>query len=668
MSTSVFSLPVPLILLVHLHILQYPHANKPEYDHNVFNPSIRGLRDRTRTMEDVCYFLVSRVEGTKELARKVIPTYPCAQPADTTGFRTSLAKFLENLRHGSVFPASGKQPRAGPKASSGSLNVAWWWRDVVVRKSLVEECAGERFERMLLALSTHALLKGSAGSAEMTETHALLRSQPRIYMTRLSAFQTSRNSWARRAALLLQRQSDLTVLRSNLKRHGSSVTKYNSLSTQKLQALADSKMRDLLATQWSRTALGFLAELSGIITPEKNFDLSPAPSTWKDPKILAATPPPPLPIAAAHHPATLRKLGQRIFPKVVAAGDPLSRTETGTRALHIFALAGRLDEEARMRQALTDALARVRLKAAELKLKHKARVVTARSKPTPLGSVDTNLNLWQPLHGIRIDFTPTLMDSSFVSLRLSAPGGEPSLDARVSAIRKALVPKYPAIPSGHGGPQTQVPSSSSSSSESRLPQPTRRRSPPPPQTPKASNSRSLVQTSTPPETVKPPLRSQRTLSVDLGTHAYSSSSKTAGRGPKPKKKSPFNARQSGSAGGSESESDGMDAGTPRASGRQKYSLTGTLPGRRAIHPSAPSYPNLDGHQREGEDELENEKENEEEDENETGNDDDFNNDLDWLEEGPSMSVRDLLLQVDTSQFDIIGDDSGDIVEQSFGWE
>lgn len=71
MSASVFTLPAPLVLLIHLHILQYPHANKPEYDHNLFDARVRGLRDRTRTMEDVSYFLITRIEGSKERARKV---------------------------------------------------------------------------------------------------------------------------------------------------------------------------------------------------------------------------------------------------------------------------------------------------------------------------------------------------------------------------------------------------------------------------------------------------------------------------------------------------------------------------------------------------------------------------------------------------------------------
>ena len=34
----------------------------------------------------------------------------------------------------------------------------WWWKDVPVRKSLLEECTGTRFERLLIALSIHVLI------------------------------------------------------------------------------------------------------------------------------------------------------------------------------------------------------------------------------------------------------------------------------------------------------------------------------------------------------------------------------------------------------------------------------------------------------------------------------------------------------------------------------
>ena len=56
------ALPPSLLLLVHLHLLEYPHADRSEYDHNVFNPKTRGLKDRTKTMEDISYFLVRKLE------------------------------------------------------------------------------------------------------------------------------------------------------------------------------------------------------------------------------------------------------------------------------------------------------------------------------------------------------------------------------------------------------------------------------------------------------------------------------------------------------------------------------------------------------------------------------------------------------------------------------
>jgi hypothetical protein len=61
------SLPLPLLLLIHIHLLGYPHADEPEYDENVFNVKTRGLRDRTKTMEDLCYFLVGKIEHRPRL-------------------------------------------------------------------------------------------------------------------------------------------------------------------------------------------------------------------------------------------------------------------------------------------------------------------------------------------------------------------------------------------------------------------------------------------------------------------------------------------------------------------------------------------------------------------------------------------------------------------------
>ncbi|KAJ7483478.1 hypothetical protein FB451DRAFT_1555437 [Mycena latifolia] len=611
MSANVFSLPVPLILLVHLHILQYPHTNKPEYDHSIFDPRVRGLRDRTKTMEDVCYFLVARIEGTKELVRKVLPTYPCPQPADTTAFRTSLAKFLENLRHQSIFTNdSGKQSRPGGKAMSPVVGAAWWWKDVVVRKSLLEECAGERFERLLLALSTHALFKGSATLVEPNETHALLRGQPRIYMKRLATFQSHQNSWAQAACRLIQQQSDLKVLRANV--FGFKSTKYASLSTEKLRALADSKLQELLAIQWSgpggHSALKFLAELSGLTELESLSTTAPSQSVHEATSgaevrtEIPTTPPPPLPIAAAHHPAALRKLSKRIFPKANAHA-PSEAPDHALRPHAALALSGSVYAEARMLQALTDAVARMRKAVPALTAR-----LNAKQKPAAnhqLRALD--LNLWQDSGHICIDFEVsararlplldvelmlpqgTLTDAYFIALGLTPPDSEASIESRVGAIRQTLVPKYPSI----HAPTAAQPTAT------RLPQPSRPRARSPPQTPKPARR---LEPSTPPATVKPRRQSER-----------------------------------------DSKPERLGTATLRAA--PKHSLTTSPPATFSLltDPLDAGY-------------LHDE-------------DDDEEDAFGAFGEGPSMSVRDLLLQADTTHFDIIGgdDDSSGFDDQSFGW-
>jgi len=161
------SLSLPLILLVHIHLLGYPHADEPEYDEHVFNVKMRGLRDRTKTMEDLCYFLVGKIEKPRlksvssfPLSKdprafvqnlfQLFPTYPCSQPSDSVAFRAVLAKYLEGLRNHVVRPetlskfqttsSSSKSKSPGP----GTTPDPWWWKDVVVRKSLLEECTGIR--------------------------------------------------------------------------------------------------------------------------------------------------------------------------------------------------------------------------------------------------------------------------------------------------------------------------------------------------------------------------------------------------------------------------------------------------------------------------------------------------------------------------------------------
>ncbi|KNZ72567.1 hypothetical protein J132_02726 [Termitomyces sp. J132] len=281
MSATVYTLPIPLILLIHLHILVYPHANKPEYDHNIFDPRVRGLKERTKILEDVAYFLVGRLEGN---ARTILATYPCLVPSDTVAFRTSLSKYVEALRHSSIYPSTSKAP-AGTTKSKGNAKEhahtktesdvgsgAWWWKDVVVRKSLLEECAGERFERLILSLSTHALFKASA-----TNLNEPLCTHPNIYTALLTQSTYSRRTWAHSASTLLKREAELNSLKDHLITASSSPrsSKYTNIPTPRLIALVESTYAGLVSTRmhgaWAgergKEALDFVIKAAGVEWP-----------------------------------------------------------------------------------------------------------------------------------------------------------------------------------------------------------------------------------------------------------------------------------------------------------------------------------------------------------------------------------------------------------------
>ncbi|EDR02692.1 uncharacterized protein LACBIDRAFT_308251 [Laccaria bicolor S238N-H82] len=121
-------------------------------------------------MEGICYFLVGKLESGRDGAKTATRLYRCLQPSETVAFRTSLSKYFETLRHHSRYPSlktslgasAGKAKAKELRTEAESLTTAWWWRDVVVHKSLPEDCFGEKFERLLLSVSMHVLLRGSS--------------------------------------------------------------------------------------------------------------------------------------------------------------------------------------------------------------------------------------------------------------------------------------------------------------------------------------------------------------------------------------------------------------------------------------------------------------------------------------------------------------------------
>ncbi|KAG6887943.1 hypothetical protein C0995_011457 [Termitomyces sp. Mi166 len=522
MTASVFSLPLPLILLIHLHILEYPHANSPEYDHNIFHPRVRGLKERTKLLEDICYFLVGRLEGN---AKSILPTYPCLVPSDTLAFRTSLSKYLEALRHNAIYPASKHITDAKAKGKSRDRDTegaktsgSWWWKDVVVRKSLLEECAGERFERLLLSFSTHVLFKSTASSPhklkfdlDLENLNALLRSLPQIYVTRLAFSKRARNAWTQSASDLLRREAELVALRERLKTQGGDVSpKHTSVPTPRLVALVDAQYHKLLRASWAgprgKEALEFLMSATGIERPAISNDASSgsAPDTKSNLAVQGQVQgqgqpqphPLPLPVAAAHHPAHISKFRKPVFssaslrPQSTLYDTASTSTVGASVPTLVHVLAEQDKVETRTGRVLRDAVGKVREKRreweaereAKMKMKERVRVVEAKvqkdgktkSKPVvwkkkaPL-PVPFKFDLWEPspVHALNFNTEPT--PELISSFGLQDQEREHGLEPRIDEILHTLLPAYPALPD-LSAPRVACPHSHShSESESGAP-------------------------------------------------------------------------------------------------------------------------------------------------------------------------------------------------------
>lgn len=76
-------LPNTLLIILHLHLLNFPLQDASGYDERLFHHT-RGMRDRNKAMEDITYFLVSKLEGGKERAKSVSHAQRCAPPASVS--------------------------------------------------------------------------------------------------------------------------------------------------------------------------------------------------------------------------------------------------------------------------------------------------------------------------------------------------------------------------------------------------------------------------------------------------------------------------------------------------------------------------------------------------------------------------------------------------------
>ncbi|KZT07535.1 uncharacterized protein LAESUDRAFT_758541 [Laetiporus sulphureus 93-53] len=486
---SLPALPNSLLLLTHLHLLNFPPQDASRYDEHLFHPTRSGIRERTRAMEEICYFLVGKIEGGKPHARSILPMYPCLKPSDTTAFRISLSKYLEALRHTSIHPNhpthEDKAAREADKTRTQIASAAWWWRDVVVRKSLLEECSGARFERLILALSTHALMQYNGRSAfsssppEMDKARLTeaLDNVPGDYTVLLESAQAARRVWERHAAMLIRRQEELKILRRRiLDPAATHSSKYDSLSTDRLIGLRDSRQHDLLRKYWKhdggRRALHLLTDIAGVQSgPITIGPCVPPPSD----AAAAGTQrekarPAPLPIAAAHHPAHLEALGARLLPAPATSrpsdsdNQPISHDAQPQNPV----LADRIDAIMRTRQALQDALTRAELVRQDLKKRMQYLQAALGTRQASEEENTLPFSLWEPCAREPVSFDTCPSMELLRTFSLPEPRFTSAIEERIAHIRTSMLP---AFPPEQRPSSTVSPPIASAASVSRLPQP-----------------------------------------------------------------------------------------------------------------------------------------------------------------------------------------------------
>ncbi|TFK17883.1 hypothetical protein FA15DRAFT_675736 [Coprinopsis marcescibilis] len=426
MAAHLVNLPLPLLLLVHLHILDYPSANDPEYGQDLFNPRIRGLKDRTRSMEDVVYFLISCLERGKGAAKMILPMYPCSQPSDTLAFRTTVLKYVEALRHGCLYGSGTKE---SVRRYNGKGLVAWWWRDVVVRKSLFEGCSGEKFERLLLSLSTHVLLQESQ-PLPVDNVLTFLHAQPAAYARRLRFVQHQQRQWDHRVTFLTHRLSTLDQPQAEWQEN----SRFKDVATDKLVTLAQKMHDNLLRRYWSvgrgeRQLHSFL-EAADVVVPSLSGASRTASGTVAGAKayafsfdkfIAVAT----LPVAAAHHPSRLRKIRvpacQRSARSSCANISCLVQSGNGPAALWTY----HLDREKAMSCALKSAIKTI--KAANEKVN--SRPVESQQ------AIASVFLLWRPA-SVRLSLEE-------LTIPIKPEGTvEYDFNAQINRIREQILPEY----------------------------------------------------------------------------------------------------------------------------------------------------------------------------------------------------------------------------------
>ncbi|KAJ3343756.1 hypothetical protein HDU93_006668 [Gonapodya sp. JEL0774] len=152
------SAPSPAsLLLSNLLLLGFdPHAHSTLHPGLVLDAEMFSRNQgNSRAFEVVAAWLWERCEG-EEVRKLLRPAYPCVSPASSREFRNLIFGWFSRLKR------EGKLSGPGTGAGGGSVfekegNAGGAFGEIVVRRSFLDECRGDRFERLMLAVSEHVV-------------------------------------------------------------------------------------------------------------------------------------------------------------------------------------------------------------------------------------------------------------------------------------------------------------------------------------------------------------------------------------------------------------------------------------------------------------------------------------------------------------------------------
>lgn len=229
--------------------------------------------------------------------------------------------------------------------------------------------------------------------------------------------------------------------------------KYDAIPTSRLKSSVDAVLQELLKQRWTgdngQHALKFVVELAGLRLSSSLPTSRPLGSIDHGTGASSSTPviPSPLPIAAAHHPAHLKRMRRSVLQRKVNQASDSDVTPVPLRAHSEIVIADHLDSEKRMYRTLVDALAKLQRRCSEAKEKANSpvdtQVHTLTDEP-PFWTINIE-------HTTAFNFTPQVNGAFMASLGLEDDYAmlnmhEDFLEKKIEVIRGDVLLHYPPVP------------------------------------------------------------------------------------------------------------------------------------------------------------------------------------------------------------------------------